>query len=148
MENYYKIAAPYLKSYYEYLRMYYATKMHEGELSGDLTGKMNTSFVFGAQLNDFATVLQMCNILNDAVVAIENSSYDEYTKIKLTNRVKLESITMRYLLLYRFADYLADSVYVEVLDSYIEDCKMLEVYGIPDHEWDAERALMMQKKGL
>lgn len=148
MNNYYKVAAPYLKEYYEFLRYYYATKMHEGELNGDLTGKMNTSFVFGTQLNDFPAVLQMCNLLNDAVKAVENSSYDEYTKIKLTNRVKLESITMRYMLLYRFADYLADSVYVDVLNSYIDDCKMLEVYGKPDTEWEAERALMMQKRGL
>ena len=148
MNNYYKVAAPQLKEYFEFCRVYYASKIHEGEMTGKLSGRTPLTFTFGSDVNDFSTVLQMGNILNEAVKAIENSSYSEFDKIKLINRVKLESITVRKLLLTYFPSYMADSVYVEVLDSYIEDCKALEIYGISDFEWENERATMLARKGI
>lgn len=146
MLNYYKVAAPYLKEYFEFCRVYYASKMHDGEISGKLSGKHSVSFYFGNDLNDYATVLQMGNILNNALVAVENSSYDEYTKIKLTNRIKMETITVRKLLITNFYKYIADSVFVEIVDSFVADCKAVELYGMPDSEWDTLREEWIAQK--
>ena len=148
MNNYYKVAAPQLKQYFEYCRVYYASKMHDGEQSGKISGKMPVTFTFGTELNDYLTLLQMCDVLNEAVVAIENSSYDQFQKTKLINRVKMESITVRKLLISNFHTYISTNVYVELVDSYIEDCKYLEIYGYPDDEWDRMRASWLANKGI
>lgn len=160
MLNYYKVAAPYLKEYFEYCRMYYASKMHDAEISGLLDGKMNTSFTFGSTVNDYNTVLQMGNILSKALKAIENSSiYSEYEKTKLINRVKLESMTIRLKLIKDYAEKIPDSVYLELVDSFIEDSKALELYysdpisvaekgGYSDEQWDAQRLTWLTKKGI
>ncbi len=132
MQNYYKIAYPYISEYYQQMRIYFAKRKQE---IFEQSGKRATTAIMterGEQsLNkDFWNVAflnRMEELFEKAYDAIEESDYTDLEKEKLYNRVLTESLTIRYLQLELFASEYTQDAYLEKISLFSNDVENLKI---------------------
>ncbi len=133
MVNYYKAGAQKMKSYFDYVRLYYDTKLHELEVDGKISGAMGSiGFEYTSAYHDYNSLLQMNDIITSAKNEVEKAGYDEFTKTKLINRIKAESLTVRYYLLENFREKMDSATYVALVESFRKDATALEIFSNVD----------------
>ena len=138
MVNYYKAGSEKMKEYYEYLRLYYDTKLHQKEVNGEITGVMgHIGFVYGSWYHDFNSLLQMNDILTKAIETVEKAGYDAFTTTKLVNRIKAESMTVRYYLLECCQKDIDALTYTKLVEEFRKDANELEIFSDAEKMCDA-----------
>ena len=138
MLNYYKAGAEKMREYYDYIRLYYDTKFHKKEVDGEITGVLgHIGFEYGAGYHDFNSLLQMNDILSNAVTIVKNAGYDSFNETKLVNRIKAESLTVRYYLLNYCQKSIDDVTYVNLVEDFRKDANELEIFNDANKLCDA-----------
>lgn len=135
IDNYYKVAAPYIKEFFYRIRSNYQMFLDKGIIDIMHCGNSPTNremFMKGWTL-DFCQD-SMKNI-NDAINAVKQSSLSNEMKETLIKRIELDSIMPRYIMLSKFADDFVSSDYRVLLEKFEYDVDMLgitcmnETYG-------------------
>ena len=77
--------------------------------------------------------------INSAYSAVEKSSLSQDIKDKLVNRIKLDSIMPRYIMLAKFNLRMKAEEYKELLDSFEKDVELLDITN--NHETYGGRSI-------
>ncbi len=133
MRAYYKEAYPFVKEYLYGMINYYSKRKEELNIS---TGRYHGTYIWqGAEKDvycksfyDLDFLNKMWELLTKGINLFDNlSNYDEISKIKLKQRIKIERLTIRYIIAEFFYDDMSKEEYLQYLDEFEKECKELEI---------------------
>ncbi len=141
--NYYKEAAPYVSDYFYGLRAYYKErkewaltndpfKAHIPQLMWTPTKGEKTPYVKEFWKKSFLD--QQWEILEEGIQAIKDAGYNEADELLYTERVLMETFTVRYQLLSYFESDYTPTEYARMVDAFEEDVIYM---GVTSDGYDA-----------
>lgn len=120
MFHYYKVAAPYIRKYYDLTRAHYeslAVQQVWNHLDCGAVGNRYSSTEWS-----YAYCTQAMACFDDAKRAVELSNLDEETKQKVLSRIDADSTAVRYLILENYSDKYLKTDYNAMVDKFSEIC--------------------------
>lgn len=119
--NYYKVAAPTMKKFYEKLRRHYAVIQ---EMKGDYcVGIYDSSKYTTKAVWPLSVVTEFEGYIEEAYEDIDNAIMSKTTKEVLRRRVMGEGLLPRYIKLMWYQSLYSDKEYEREYAQFIEDCK-------------------------
>ena len=133
MDNFYKDAAPQMKEYLKELDGYYQTqkqvfaKKLNRRIATRLWEEQEREDVLNKDFYDYKFLVKLLNILEDAMNAIRNAKYHEEKEKMLIDRIRLEKLTVQYLVTFCCKEDMTKEEYDKFVDEFISDWEYLEI---------------------
>lgn len=135
MPNYYKIAAPKMKEYLTKMDKYYKDgkkRLYEedGIYRGTYLWNGREGDVYSKKFYSYEFLTEMYNLLTSALDDVRFSDYDDETKKRLTERVSLERLTIKFLIAEFFESEFDKQSYYAFIDEFERECNLYEIKSL------------------
>ena len=127
IDQYYKVAAPYIKELYYSIRLHYKDLADNNILTRIYVGNNNNGEILKEEYWSYTYCTEMMGYINKALNEINSSSLSQDMKNTLISRVSLDSIMPRYIILSLYRGYMTSSDYGKMVDEFEADCAELNV---------------------
>ena len=127
IDNYYKVAAPYIKELFYTIRRQYKMFMDQGIIDIMHCGNSITNQEMLMEGWSWGFCEDAMEYINKALEAVEESSLSQETKDKLVKRIKLDSIMPRYIMLDKFKNQMLPKDYAKLVEDFAID---VELFGV------------------
>lgn len=140
MQHYYKVAAPYIRQYYDYTRAHYLKLKQDGILTNAHIGPSGNNT--NAKFWPYKYCVKTIGYFDQAITAIEESSYDSALKEKLKLRVLVDSLSVRFLILDNYRSYYSKTEYNEMVMEFEEICEKADIRTWHEGSWPVSELIL------
>lgn len=142
IDQYYGLAAPKIKEYYDFIRAHYAKLEEENQISGAIFFMMDDK-----NLWPIGTVRTLLSIFDDALEALEPlKTADPERYETLYERVQKDRLSPLYMMLQYYIDQLADDVKASYIGDFETYSKMFEINFSREGSYDVPSLIEQWKK--